>query len=210
MDYNHFIIRILSTFFLLIIFFYIYLFNDYFFRPLFFIIYLIIFYEIYKNFINRKLILLLYLYIVFSFLCLEIYLYYFYNSEIFLFLFIIIIIFDTFCYLFGTLFGEKKIFKKISPNKTFAGLYLGIFFTLLFSIILNQIFEIFDLITGFIFIIMIILLSFIGDIIESIFKRISGLKNSSNLIPGHGGFFDRFDSFILCTYGLILFSYVTN
>ena len=167
-------------------------------------------FEIYKNFINRKIILLLYLYIVFSFLCLEIYLYYFYNSEIFLFLFTIIIFFDTFCYLFGTLFGEKKIFKRISPNKTFAGLYLGIFFTLLLSIILNQIFEIFDLITGFVFIIMIILLSFLGDIIESIFKRISGLKNSSNLIPGHGGFFDRFDSFILCTYGLILFSYVTN
>ena len=136
MDYNHLIIRILSTFFLLIVFIYIYLFNDYFFKPLFFIIYLIIFYEIYKNFINRKIILLLYLYIASSFLCLEIYLYYFYHSEIFLFLFIIIIIFDTSCYLFGTLFGEKKIFKKISPNKTFGGLYLGIFFTFIYSMII--------------------------------------------------------------------------
>ena len=55
-----------------------------------------------------------------------------------------------------------------------------------------------------------ILLSFLGDVIGSIFKRISGLKNSGNLIPGHGGFFDRLDSFILSAYGLILFSYITN
>ena len=210
MVYNSFFLRILSSFFLLFVFIYIYLFNDYFLKYLFFIIYLIIFYEVYKNFINRKMIFFLYLYIASSFLCLEIYLYYYYNSEIFFCLFFIIITFDTFCYVFGTLLGEKKIFKKISPNKTYVGLYFGIFFTLLPSLILNQLIEIFPLIEAFIFIIMVILLSFLGDIIESIFKRLSRLKNSSNLIPGHGGFFDRFDSFIFCTYGLILYSYVTN
>ena len=195
---------------MLFVFIFIYLFYENLFRYIFFIIYLIIFYEIYKNFFNKKIIFLLYLYIASSFLCLEIYFYYFYNSKIFLYLVFIIIIFDTFCYLFGTLFGEKKIFKIISPNKTYTGLYFGIFFTLILSLIFNHFFEILHIYTAFIFIIMIILLSFLGDIIESIFKRISGLKNSSNLIPGHGGFFDRFDSFILCTYGLILFSYVIN
>ena len=43
---------------------------------------------------------------------------------------------------------------------------------------------------------MIILSSFTGDIIESFFKRKNNIKNSSNFLPGHGGFFDRFDSFI--------------
>ena len=210
MVYNSFFLRILSSFLLLFVFIYIYLFNDLFLKYLFFIIYLIIFYEVYKNFINRKLIFFLYLYIFSSFLCLEIYLLYYYNAKIFFYLFFIIITFDTFCYIFGTLFGEKKIFKKISPNKTYAGLYFGIFFTLLFSLILNQLLEIFNLITAFIFIILVILFSFFGDIIESIFKRFSKLKNSSNFIPGHGGFFDRFDSFIFCTYGLILYSYATN
>jgi len=143
-------------------------------------------------------------------LCLEIYLFYFYISEIFLFLIFIIIAFDTFCYLFGTLFGKKRIFKKISPNKTYIGLYLGTFFTIIFSLIVNQLFEIFEFFTALCFICIIILLSFSGDIIESFFKRISGLKNSSRLIPGHGGFFDRFDSFIFSIYGLVLFSYVTN
>ena len=200
MVYNSFFLRILSSFLLLFVFIYIYLFNDFFLKYLFFIIYLIIFYEVYKNFINRKMIFVLYLYISFSLLCLEIYFFYYYNAQIFLYLFSIIITFDTFCYLFGNLFGKKKIFKRISPNKTYAGLYLGIFFTLLLSLILNQLFEILQLITAFMFIITVILLSFLGDIIESIFKRLSRLKNSCNLIPGHGGFFDRFDSFIFCTY----------
>jgi len=210
MDYNSFFLRSLSSFLLLSIFIFIYSFYDYFLNYLFIIIYLIIFYEIYKNFIHKKIIFFLYLYIVFSFLCLEIYFYYFYDPKIILFLFFIIIIFDTFSYLFGTLFGVKKIFTSISPKKTYVGLYLGFIASLLFSIIFNELLEIFQITTAFIFIIFIILLSFFGDIFESFFKRKSGLKNSSNLIPGHGGFFDRFDSLILCTYGLCLFSYVTN
>ena len=210
MDYNSFFLRILSSFFLLFVFIYIYLFNELFFRYLFIIIYLIIFYEIYINFTNKKIRFFLYLYISFSLLCLEIYLYYYYISKIFLYLFFIIIIFDTSCYLCGSLFGKKKIFKTISPNKTYAGLFLGIFCTLLLSLIINQLFDIFKFMMAFIFIIEMILLSFLGDIIESVFKRTSGLKNSGNLIPGHGGFFDRFDSFILCSYGLILFSFFIN
>ena len=48
------------------------------------------------------------------------------------------------------------------------------------------------------FVILIIISSFFGDVFESIFKRLNHLKNSSNFLLSHGGFFDRFDSFILC------------
>ena len=58
-----------------------------------------------------------------------------------------------------------------------------------------------------IFICLIILTAFIGDIIESIFKRINNLKNSSELIPGHGGLFDRFDSFL---FSIIFYSISIN
>ena len=57
------------------------------------------------------------------------------------------------------------------------------------------------------FIILIIIFSFIGDIIESYFKRKNNLKNSSNFIPGHGGVFDRFDSFL---FSIIIYSISVN
>ena len=49
--------------------------------------------------------------------------------------------------------------------------------------------------------------AFVGDILESIFKRNSNIKNSSNFLPGHGGFFDRFDSFLMSINSLCLYSY---
>ena len=57
---------------------------------------------------------------------------------------------------------------------------------------------------------MIIIFSFVGDLIQSYSKRKSKLKNSGNLIPGHGGFFDRFDSLIMSSYALLIFSIFYN
>ena len=100
----------------------------------------------------------------------------------------------------------KKLIK-ISPNKTYEGLLGGIiialFLSLLFSYLFGMIIN-FDLI---IFIFIIIISSFIGDLIESYFKRKSNLKNSSEFIPGHGGVFDRFDSFI---FSIIIYSISTD
>ena len=104
-------------------------------------------------------------------------------------------IFDTFSYLGGKLIGGKKLIPKISSGKTISGLVTGIIITLLVSQSYNYIYT--D--TNYLNIILtlaVILFSFIGDIYASIIKRATSVKDSGYLLPGHGGFYDRFDSFI--------------
>jgi len=98
----------------------------------------------------------------------------------------------------GKNYGKNKILINISPNKIYEGLFGGILFTntvcllIYFFIDLSKIdYNLFTLANFVIF------FSFFGDLIQSYFKRLNILKDSGNLIPGHGGFFDRFDSFLL-------------
>ncbi len=114
----------------------------------------------------------------------------------------IVISTDVGAYLFGKIFGGKKLFPKISPNKTWSGALGGI----LLSIITSLFF--FNVMNYQIFLIVLISLFLsifaqLGDITESLFKRYYKVKDSGKLIPGHGGFFDRFDSLlsaIVCYY----------
>jgi len=114
----------------------------------------------------------------------------------------IIITFDIFSYLIGKIIGKNQLIK-ISPNKTiegfFGGFILSFISTIFILIFLNNSLNL----NTIFFILIIILSSFTGDIIESYFKRKNNLKNSSNLIPGHGGVFDRFDSFL---FSIIFYS----
>ncbi len=159
------------------------------------IIYLFIFIEVIINFNKFKLLTLFYVLlssIFFIIASLN-------NFDLKLFNLMILTIasFDIFSYIIGSLFGKIKILKYISPNKTLEGLLGGIFFSfflaLIFLIIINIQISINLLILIFFF----ILSAFLGDIIVSYIKRKNLIKDSSNLIPGHGGFFDRFDSYIL-------------
>ncbi len=159
------------------------------------IIYLFIFIEVIINFNKFKLLTLFYVLlssIFFIIASLN-------NFDLKLFNLMILTIasFDIFSYIIGSLFGKIKILKYISPNKTLEGLLGGIFFSfflaLIFLIIINIQISINLLILIFFF----ILSAFLGDIIVSYIKRKNLKKDSSNLIPGHGGFFDRFDSYIL-------------
>ncbi|MDC3083406.1 phosphatidate cytidylyltransferase, partial [Pelagibacteraceae bacterium] len=82
---------------------------------------------------------------------------------------------------------------------TLTSIFLSILFSLIFKIPIN--------IELIFYIFVIILSAFIGDIIESFFKRKNNLKNSSEFIPGHGGVFDRFDSFL---FSIIIYSISVN
>ena len=128
------------------------------------------------------------------------------NYTNFNFYIFIVIIFDIFSYISGKLFGRNKLIE-VSPNKTIEGLIGGIITTLILCIILSYNLNMVINFSLIIFICLIILTAFIGDIIESIFKRINNLKNSSELIPGHGGLFDRFDSFL---FSIIFYSISIN
>ena len=204
MVYNNFFIRLLiSCFFIFIYFIFTYLNFDYVYY-LILLIYILIFIEIYLYFKIYKFIPFFYLLISFIF---------FINidfDKIILLdfnLFILIVIsFDIFSYLIGKTFGKNN-FSKISPNKTYEGLIGGILSSFFFVLIFAFIFKI-TLNKEFVFYVLLIILSaFVGDIIESFFKRKNDLKNSSEFIPGHGGVFDRFDSFL---FSIIIYSVSNN
>ena len=114
-------------------------------------------------------------------------------------------IFDTTCYIGGKLVGGKKLIPSISAGKTISGLLIGFSVTL----IIIQTCKSFMFTYSFVFFyqtILVIFFSFIGDILGSILKRISNVKDSGSIMPGHGGLFDRFDSFIavFLLYGIHL------
>ena len=198
MDYKNLYLRTISSFFIILMILVILFSLDNYISYFISIIYIIIFYEVFTNFNKKNLIFIIsIIYLIISFFSSIYYFFYLYNQTIFLFFILIIVLFDTSSYLFGILLGKKKIFPKISPNKTYIGYLGGIFSTIFICYIINIFINIFNDNKLFIFILMIIIFSFIGDIIESFFKRNSNIKDSSNFIPGHGGFFDRFDSFIL-------------
>ena len=116
--------------------------------------------------------------------------------NIFLYLVLLVSVMDIFAYIGGNLFGVKKIAPTISNGKTIEGTLIGLFFSILASVLIKDLIDInflYALILGF----TIGLFSFFGDLLESFFKRRIGIKDSGKFIPGHGGFLDRFDGYIL-------------
>ena len=116
--------------------------------------------------------------------------------NIFLYLVLLVSVMDIFAYIGGNVFGVKKIAPTISNGKTIEGTLIGLFFSILASVLFRDLIDInfvYALILGF----TIGLFSFFGDLLESFFKRRIGIKDSGKFIPGHGGFLDRFDGYIL-------------
>ena len=105
-------------------------------------------------------------------------------------------IFDSFSLIGGKLIGGKKLLPKIRPKKTYSGLFFGFLSLLLFSA--TFVLSIKDNNYILIFITLLIgLISFLGDALESYLKRYLKIKDFGNLLPGHGGLLDRMDAFIL-------------
>lgn len=127
-----------------------------------------------------------------------------------IYIFVMIWICDTAAYFGGKYFGRHKL-SSISPNKTLEGSAAGFLFTLLSSAAVHYIYpdklSLTDalssgIITG--------VFSQSGDLFESLLKRYAGVKDSSEIIPGHGGILDRFDSVIFVAPVLyVYFKYIS-
>ncbi len=204
MVYKNFILRLFfSILFLLIYLICLHINFNFVFYLIFFIYFLIIF-EVFIYFQKFKIIPLIYIFIsLLFFLNIEFSINNLINFNLFL---LTVISFDIFSYIIGKSYGKNKLIA-ISPNKTIEGLLGGMIFSLFFSLLFSLFFKIEINFKLLLFITVIIFTAFLGDIIESFYKRKNNLKNSSELIPGHGGVFDRFDSFL---FSIIFYSVSLN
>ena len=130
----------------------------------------------------------------------------------FLFIILICILTDLGGYTFGKIFKGPKL-TKISPNKTYSGVVGSFLFSIVVGILFleyidNNLLEK-DPIKIPLGILFISLISQLGDLIISYFKRKANLKDTGNILPGHGGLLDRVDGMIFVIPTIFIFTFVT-
>lgn len=106
---------------------------------------------------------------------------------------------DILAYLTGSFFGKHRLFERISPKKTWEGFAGGLIMALVAAFILSLFSSTLSVIEWLILALIIVLTATIGDLSESMLKRYAGVKDSGNLMPGHGGILDRFDAVLFAT-----------
>lgn len=119
-----------------------------------------------------------------------------YKPEIIISILVLIWTNDTFAYIVGKQFGKRKLLERISPKKTIEGFLGGIVFAVIAAIVLKQFFNDLNAISLISSAIFVGIFGTIGDLVESHFKREAKVKDSGNIMPGHGGILDRLDSLI--------------
>ena len=128
-----------------------------------------------------------------------------YNYEIVLGIFFILWANDTGAYIVGSGLGKRKLFQRISPKKSWEGSLGGAILALIVSYMLAHYFNSISWEKWLGMSSIIIIAGTYGDLVASMFKRSLKLKDSGTAIPGHGGFLDRFDSFLLAVPFILAF-----
>jgi phosphatidate cytidylyltransferase len=105
---------------------------------------------------------------------------------------------DTGAYFAGTFFGKRKLFERISPKKSWEGFFGGAALALAFAYGLSLYFHTLTVQQWMIIGVIIVVGGTFGDLVESLLKRSIEIKDSGSILPGHGGFLDRFDGLFIC------------
>ncbi len=128
-------------------------------------------------------------------------------------IFILIWVNDTFAYLVGSAIGRTKLYSAVSPKKTIEGTFGGFIFALVAAYIMGQYEPIINTTQWMVLASVIVIAGSLGDLVESKFKRVAGVKDSGAILPGHGGMLDRLDSLVFAApfayLTLNIFAYVS-
>jgi phosphatidate cytidylyltransferase len=119
-----------------------------------------------------------------------------YNPYLMICILVLIWVNDSFAYLIGKNIGTRKLFVSVSPRKTVEGFIGGLVFALIASVIISKFNKDFALLNWMIIAIIVSTIGTLGDLVESKFKRQANIKDSGNIMPGHGGILDRLDSLL--------------
>lgn len=133
-----------------------------------------------------------------------------FDTSIIIGIFLLIWSNDVFAFLIGKKFGKHKLIERVSPNKTIEGFLGGFIFTFIAGFIAAKYCESIQPLQWFAIAIIVSVFGVLGDLIESMFKRQAKVKDSSNLLPGHGGFLDRLDSIIFATPFIFIYLFLTT
>ena len=119
-----------------------------------------------------------------------------FKPEIIVGVFVLIWCNDTFAYIIGKSLGKNKLLERVSPKKTIEGFFGGLIGAVIASFIIFNLLNIYTLPVWISLAVIISVCGSIGDLVQSNYKRQAGVKDSGNVMPGHGGLYDRLDSAI--------------
>ncbi|MDR1809643.1 MAG: phosphatidate cytidylyltransferase [Prevotella sp.] len=133
-----------------------------------------------------------------------------YHYAYLLALFVFIWVNDSFAYVFGVTLGKRRLFERISPKKSWEGFWGGMVCTILAGAVFSRYFDAFPPVGWMGFAATVVVFGTFGDLIESLLKRTLKVKDSGNLLPGHGGVLDRFDSMLFAIPALVAYIEIFN
>lgn len=133
-----------------------------------------------------------------------------YNPVLPLSIFIFTWVNDTGAYCTGMLFGKHRLFERISPKKSWEGSVGGAAFSLLAAAVMSRFFPFLSLPQWMGLGLTVVVFGTWGDLTESLLKRTLGIKDSGNILPGHGGMLDRFDSTLMAVPAAVIYLYVIS